>query len=79
MIVDKNVPVQKGWHRAKKFDDLYRTIHAMDLGDSVFFDDYKEAIRFRGRVSNYRRTEPDFVKDFVIRKLTDGWRVWRTK
>ena len=66
MIVDKNVPVQKGWHRAKKFDDLYHTIHAMDLGDSVFFDDYKEAIRFRGRVSNYRRTEPDFVKDFVI-------------
>jgi hypothetical protein len=79
MIIDKNVPVQKGWHRAKKLDELYYTINAMEIGDSIFFKDFKEAGRFRARASNYRRTEPDFTKDFVIRKLDDGWRVWRTQ
>ena len=79
MIIDKNVPVQKGWHRAKKLDELYYTINAMEIGDSIFLKDFKEAGRFRARASNYRRTEPDFTKDFVIRKLDDGWRVWRTQ
>ena len=53
MIIDKNVPVQKGWHRAKKLDELYYTINAMEIGDSIFFKDFKEAGRFRARASNY--------------------------
>ena len=69
--------VQK--HHRSKHDEIRETIFAMEIGDSVFFDVYEEAVRFRGRAANYLRTMPNFTRDFKLRTVEGGWRIWRSK
>ena len=49
----------------------------VDLRGSLFFHDYQEAVRFRGRAHNYKNTLRDFDRNFAIRTVDGGWRVWR--
>lgn len=63
----------------EKFDIPVRhryVFHGMDIGDSLFFDDFKLA-------ENARIAAIQFVKrnrlcwKFGIRKMHDGWRIFR--
>jgi len=78
MKIDKNIPIQKAWSRTK-LDGIHNALCDMEKGDSVFFDTYKEAMRMRGRASNYKNSNYRgfALKDFALRKYKDGWRVWR--
>ena len=79
MEIEKNIPIMEQCHHRSKYDEIRETIFAMEIGDSVFFDVYKEAAKFRGRAANYLRTMPNFNREFKLRTVEDGWRVWRTK
>jgi hypothetical protein len=79
MEIEKNIPIMEQGHHRSRYDEIRETIFAMEIGDSVFFDVYKEAAKFRGRSANYLRTMPNFNREFKLRTVEDGWRVWRTK
>ena len=79
MKIDKNIPISEVQHLLTKYDEIRETIFAMEIGDSVFFDVYKEAVKFRSRAFSYLKTMPNFNREFKLRTVEDGWRVWRTK
>jgi hypothetical protein len=77
--IEKNIPMPPNWqkHSTRKHDEIKETLYAMEVDDSVFFHDYQEAVRFRGRAHNYKNTLRDFDRNFAIRTVDGGWRVWR--
>ena len=61
MFIEKHIPIPP------------RTSHLveqMEAGDSVLFRTAKEALRFRDHM-RYRKI------NYTMRKLKEGWRVWR--
>ena len=61
MFIEKHIPIPT------------RTSHLveqMEAGDSVLFCTAKEALRFRDHM-RYRKI------NYTMRKLKEGWRVWR--
>jgi hypothetical protein len=81
MEIEKNIPMMEHNHHRSKHDEIKETIFAMEIGDSVFFDVHKEAARFRSRAANYLKTMPKayYTRDFKLRTVEGGWRIWRTK
>lgn len=63
--IEGGVPLPKGrrWSRWKSLADL------MKKGDSILFDQEREALRFYQAVSKSGKT--------AKRKVDGGWRVWK--
>lgn len=68
LSIEKGVPIPKreGWSKYSK------TIREMEVGDSVFVTQQKEACNFH--TTSYRLN----VR-MSSRKVDGGWRVWRVK
>jgi len=65
MKIEKNVPLTGQVTARQTIAD------EMEAGDSVYFDEYKEAMRLRDHF-RYRKLK------YATRKQKDGgWRVWR--
>lgn len=84
MKIEKNIDRPKLNQGRLKQDEISETIFAMEVGDSVFHDDYDSAKRFRDRGDGYlRRNVPNFNSKLSIRAVDEkagkGWRVWRIK
>ena len=82
MIIDKNIPLLelvdplgRKTHRLK-IDEIYHTLHEMEIGDSVFFEDHAEANKFRSRAHNWL-VHGYWTKQFALREVESGYRVWR--
>lgn len=68
MKIDKKIPVPEFRKRSEHF----QTIAKMKIGDSVFFDNPKEANRFYGCcIQTFRKWR------FTRRTQDDGIRIWR--
>ena len=81
--IDQNIsiPCPKNGGRNKKMDNIRKTILLMQVGDSVFFTDKHEAMRFRTRAETMSKRQEATGK-WVIRKLDSeptSWRIWRVK
>ena len=61
MFIEKQIPIPPR---------LSHAVEQMESGDSVLFETEIEALRFRD-LMRYRKI------DYTIRKLREGWRVWR--
>jgi hypothetical protein len=69
MKIDKKIPIPD----FRKRSDYWTIIAKMKVGDSVFFNDRKEANRFYGCCHNsFRKWE------FTLRTFNNGTRIWRT-
>ena len=84
MKIDKNIDRPKLNQGRLKQDEISAAIFAMGVGDSVFFNDYDSAKRFRDRGDGYlKRNVPNFKSKLSIRAVDEkrgkGWRVWRIK
>lgn len=80
--IDKHVPFLESithWgelnHRIKK-DWIYDCLFEMEIGDSIFFDDFAQANVFRSRAYSYW-CRGYFDHNFVLRSVEGGYRVWR--
>jgi len=61
MLIEKNIPIPAR---------MSHVVEQMEVGDSVIFLTEAEALRFRDNM-RYRKI------NYTIRKLSEGWRVWR--
>ena len=82
--IDKNIPLielcdplGRKSHRLK-IDDIYWTLHDMEIGDSVLFGSHAAANKFRSRAHNWM-VHGYWDRQFALRDLGvgEGWRVWR--
>jgi hypothetical protein len=61
MFIEKHIPIPPR---------LSHVVDQMEAGDSVLFETEIEALRFRDHM-RYRKI------DYTMRKLREGYRVWR--
>ena len=85
MKIEKNIEMpNRNTHKLNR-DEIYETIFAMEVGDSVFFSIYEDAVKLRGRAQGYLRNKNlhEFNHEFALRSVEEkkgsGWRVWRIK
>ena len=76
--IDKDVPLPAGNYRAARFP-----FDELELHDSFFvptaeMSGVKIPLQsIRGSARSFCKSSPD--KDFTVRRVKDGFRVWRTK
>lgn len=82
--IDKNIPLielcdplGRKSHRLK-IDDIYWTLHDMEIGDSVLFGSHAAANKFRSRAHNWL-VHGYWDHQFALREVKEGWRVWRVE
>ena len=69
--IDRDVPPPEKFFRARTA--LGQSAALMEIGDSVFVEDHRTALRLRDLL-RYRNGP----KSYTMRKIPDeGWRVWR--
>lgn len=84
--IEKNIPMPKAFRtRKKKNDYIRKTLMIMAIGDSVAFNSYKEAMKFRVRAYTMLK-RGEINGNFVLRtirsvdpdkKAPAFWRIWR--
>jgi hypothetical protein len=70
MKIEKNIPLQEKRGRCGKFSE---TIEAMQEGDSVFVDTFKDAVA----LSNSIARKHALGKGAIRAQRDGGYRVWR--
>ena len=82
MQIDKNVPIPKATQPSRGNIGRpmkYRALIEMDVGDSVYVEPFKDALRAITSVRNIKRWHPENAHyRFTGRCENDGMRIWRT-
>lgn len=76
--IEEGIPIPKARGKVSVLSEGPRTawtrvLGALEVGQSVMTGDFKE---YRAAMQFAVREKP---KKFAFRKMSDGWRVWRTE